>query len=69
MDNTTYHYDVPKNLVWVAHIVIGLVIAYIGYLIINDRPIDKNYATALQVIGVIAALYHAHLWYSHRNKK
>jgi hypothetical protein len=61
-----YHYNLSGELVWASHIAIGLVIAYVGYLITNKKPVNKNLATTLQIIGVLAALYHLHIWYDHK---
>ena len=62
----TYHFDVPAVLVWLSHIVIGLLLVYVGYLIVEKKTIDKWVGVLLLLIGIIAALYHAHIWYVER---
>ena len=42
----------------------GIFFTYIGYLIIEGKKVGKWIAIALIVIGVLAALYHSHLWYN-----
>lgn len=62
----TYHFDVPAVLVWISHIVIGLLLVYVSYLIIEGKNISKWIGILLLLIGVIAAVYHAHIWYVER---
>ena len=63
----TYHFDVPAVLVWSSHIIIGLLLIYVAYLIIEGKSVQKWIGILLLVIGVIAALYHAHIWYVERH--
>ena len=44
----------------------GLFLAYLGYIIVNQKSINKNFGILLVVLGALAALYHAHLWYLHK---
>jgi uncharacterized membrane protein YukC len=46
----------------------GIFFAYIGYLMIEGKKIDKWISISLVVIGVLALLYHSHLWYSKSKK-
>jgi hypothetical protein len=62
----TYHFDVPAVWVWISHILIGLLLIYIAYLILEKKTINKYIAILLIVIGVIAIFYHAHIWYIER---
>ena len=62
----TYHFGVPAVLVWTSHIIIGALLVYIGYLIIEKKPIGKWIGILLILIGIIAAIYHAHIWYTER---
>lgn len=59
----TYHFGVPAVAVWSSHIIIGLLLLYVGYLLIEGKKVNKWVAITLIVIGVLAILYHAHLWY------
>lgn len=65
----TYHFGVPAVLVWVSHIIIGALMIYLAYLIIEKKPIDKWVGILVLLIGVIAIIYHAHIWYVERTKK
>jgi hypothetical protein len=61
MDN--YHFGVPGIAVWIQHILSGLLLLYIGYEGVTTGKISRNMSLILIVVGVLAALYHAHLWY------
>ena len=63
----TYHFGVPVTAIWMQHIVIGLLLLYIGYVGVNTGEISKNMSLILIIVGVLAALYPAYLWYY--NKK
>ena len=67
-EQETYHFDVPAVLVWVSHIIIGVLLVYIGYLIVEKKPIGKWIGITLIIIGIIAAIYHIHIWYTERKK-
>lgn len=60
----SYHFDVPAVAVWASHIIIGIFLLYIGYLLVEGKKVNKWIGITLIVLGVIAALYHAHLWYT-----
>ena len=47
----------------------GLLFSYIGYLLIEGKKVDKWLAISLVTIGVLAILYHSHLWYVKSQKK
>ena len=57
-----YHFGVPGWLIWLFHIMLGIVMAYIGYEEMNDRRVDKNFYLGFFVLGVLAPIYHLHLW-------
>jgi len=61
-----YHYGLSGQIVWATHILLGIFYVYLGYLILEQKEIpNKYYGVALIVLGVLAALYHAHLWYNY----
>lgn len=57
-----YHFGVPATLVWSIHILFGLFLLYLGYLAIEQKPINKWIGILLAITGVIMILYHAHIW-------
>jgi hypothetical protein len=59
----TYSFGMPGPVIWTFHIIIGLTLLYIGYQIYNDQPINKNFGILLMVLGALAPLYHAYLFY------
>ena len=56
MKECTYHFGVPCSTVWLSHILMG-------------KKVDKWIAISLVVIGVLAALYHSHLWYNENKQQ
>jgi hypothetical protein len=62
----TYHYGIPTTWIWSFHILMGLLFIYLGYLIIEEKKVNKWLAITIIVLGVLAALYHAHLWYANK---
>jgi len=60
----TYHFNVPKIFVWIQHIVLGLVLFYIGYQGLNGK-ISKNSSIILILSGALGAIYHGHIWLDH----
>ncbi len=63
----TYSFGIAGSLIWSTHIIIGAILAYIGYNIVNQEYIDTNWGILLVVVGVMAMFYHAHLWYLNLN--
>ena len=64
-----YHFGVPSLAVWVQHILSGLLLFYIGYIGVSTGTISKNMSIILIIVGLITALYHAHLWYYNSMEK
>lgn len=62
-----YHYGVPGFLIWTFHIIIGFILFYLGYQIINNQPISQFYAYTLIIVGTLAIAYHAHLMFLNPN--
>lgn len=60
-----YSYGIPGKLIWTTHIIIGIILFYIGYNLLNNVPINKNLAILLVILGSLAMLYHAHLFYTY----
>ncbi len=58
----SYHYGVSGPLVWSSHILLGLFFSYVGYLCLNNKPISQLFSLILIVTGVLATLYHLHIW-------
>lgn len=58
-----YSFDIPGPIIWFSHILIGLFLIYLGYNILNNENISHLQASMLFTLGVLALLYHVHLWY------
>jgi hypothetical protein len=63
-----YNFGVPGQVIWFTHIIIGIILAYTGYLIFNEEAVNKNIGLLFLILGVVATLYHAHLWYLNGSK-
>lgn len=61
----TYSFNLPGPLVWTFHICYGMFLAYIGYKLLNKEPITQFSVLTLIITGVLAILYHSHLFYLH----
>ena len=64
-----YHFGVPGPIIWLLHILLGLFLLYIGYNIAYGRNINHINGLLVLVIGVLAAVYHAHIWMTHAYKE
>lgn len=64
-----YHFGVPGFAVWTSHILIGLYLIYVGWVLYDKKRLDKYAPILLIVLGVLAALYHSHIWYTHLMEK
>lgn len=64
-----YSFGVPNIAVWIQHILSGLLLLYIGYIGVTTGNISKLMSLLLVIFGVLAATYHAHLWYYNSKKK
>ena len=40
-EKDTYHYGVPGKLIWISHILYGLFFIYLGYRLLENKPINK----------------------------
>ena len=60
-----YHFGIPGWFIWVLHIIFGLFLAFTGYKILNKQPINQIMAIAVIVAGVLAVIYHGHIWFIH----
>lgn len=58
-----YSYGIPGKFIWSMHIVIGLLLFYVGYRALNGWPVSQILALLLVVLGSLAILYHGHLFY------
>ena len=60
-----YHFGVPGFLIWISHILIGILLSYVGYQLVFKKNVNHNIGLLILVIGVMAVLYHVHIWYYH----
>ena len=66
MDNTVeYHFKLDGQTVWFGHIVMGIILTYIGKQLLDKKEVDQNSSLLLIIMGVLGILYHGHIWYTH----
>jgi hypothetical protein len=58
-----YSFGIPGPAIWLTHIIIGLILVYIGYNLLNNKEIGQPLIIGLIVVGTLVILYHAHLFY------
>ena len=51
-----YAFGIPGIVVWLQHIITGLLLLYIGYIGVTTGKISTNMSLILVVTGVLAAL-------------
>ena len=61
----SYSFGVPGYVVWTSHILIGLYLVYVGWVLYDKKKLDKYTPIVLIVLGVLAMLYHIHIWYTY----
>lgn len=64
-----YSFGIPGSVIWTFHIIIGFVLAYIGYMLLNGKEISQPLIISLMVIGTLVILYHSHLFYYYTYNK
>lgn len=64
-----YHFGVPGLLIWLTHILSGLLLVFVGYSNLNKKYVNTIISLILIVAGVLASTYHLHLWYYNYKKK
>ena len=62
MNQKTYHYNVPKILVYIIHIVVGIYLAYLGYTLTQGKKIPNYAKIILITLGAVVILYQSWLW-------
>jgi hypothetical protein len=65
-----YNFGVPGVVVWAFHILFGIFLIYLSYMFLEGKcnEMNKYVFVLLMCIGVLAILYHSHLWYVHRKE-
>ena len=64
-----YQFGVSGTVIWLTHILMGSFFAYVGYLTLNNIKIPQILSLVLINLGVLAILYHAHIWIFRSHKK
>ena len=62
MDQKTYHYNVPKILVYLVHIIVGIYLAYLGYTLTQGKKMARYAKIILITLGIVVILYQSWLW-------
>ena len=59
----TYSFGIPGIVIYALHIIAGLLLLYVGKNALDGNLMNRNIAILLIIIGSLAALYHAHLYF------
>jgi len=62
MNQKTYHYNVPKILVYLVHILVGIYLAYLGYTLTQGKKIPHYAKIILITLGAVVILSQSWLW-------
>ncbi len=57
-----YHYGLSGPVVWIMHIILGIFFVYFGYSSLKNIVLPDYIYIGIIVIGVLAILYHTHIW-------
>ena len=57
-----YHFNIPGRFIWTFHIILGIILTYLGYITLNDRPLTQSMSLFLILSGILAIIYHLHIW-------
>jgi len=60
---TTFHYGIPRIIIYILHILIGCFLVYVGYRVTQGNKISKPSKITLITLGSVVLLYQAWLWY------
>ncbi len=63
-----YFGGIPGVAIWLTHILIGSLLIYTGYQIVNDNPIHKIIGIVIASLGSLVVLYHGYLWFKFSKK-
>lgn len=58
-----YSFGIPGYIIWSLHILLGLFLAYVGYLITFGQKVPSTIGIFLIIVGSLMIVYHAHLWF------
>ena len=58
-----YSYGIPGPVIWTFHVLIGLLLLYVGHKALNNQPINQMISVILMILGTLVILYHGHLAY------
>jgi uncharacterized membrane protein len=65
----SYNYGVPGKVIWSVHIIVGLLLLYVGLMIVLKKEIHKYFGITLLCLGLLVISYHSHLWYKDNQSK
>jgi hypothetical protein len=64
----SYHYGISGPVIWISHILLGIFLAYFGYVSMKDVKLPDYVYIGVIVIGVLAVLYHTHIWITDKDE-
>ena len=63
----TYHFGVPKKVIWSLHILIGIYFICLGYIMLETK--FKIHGVILIILGALMSAYQSHLWILHSKQE
>lgn len=63
-----YAYGTPGWLIHLIHILVGIWLVYVGYMILTSKKINKVNIGILLILGIVMVAYQGWLWYKFPKK-
>lgn len=64
-----YSFGLKGVFIWISHILMGIYLSVFGYLVLNKKEIPQIMTLIMINLGILALLYHTHLWFYWTKKK
>lgn len=64
-----YSFGLKGVFIWLSHILMGIYLSVFGYLVLNKKEIPQIMTLIMINLGILALLYHTHLWFYWTKKK
>ena len=58
-----YAFGVPSYVILLLHVVVGLILLYVGSRLLDGKKINRNIILSLIVMGSLSPLYHTHVYF------
>ena len=62
MANKKKDSDLPAEIIWGSHMLMGVFFIYVGYFVLTHKSLPTYVPVLVVVLGALAFLFHSHLW-------